>query len=214
MNLLVWEGCPRVEYQLDGELLRYLMIAFVQEHRGFLWKEIACQSTTSEHLLFSLNTGGLLWDPIAGSYTSVLNQAAEEIAARPHLIGVTREIEQNRQGRWAGNWVGALFDYHSPVLGFSPREQRLLSFALAGATDEHLAETLRISLPAVKKLWAVIYRRVEDGMPALAPNPTRLDVRGREKRRYLLAYVREHPEELRPISRKLLERRQTIPIKS
>ena len=28
--------------------------------------------------------------------------------------------------------------------------------------------------------------------------------RGREKRRRLLAYLREHPEELRPFSRKLL----------
>jgi hypothetical protein len=28
--------------------------------------------------------------------------------------------------------------------------------------------------------------------------------RGREKRRELLAYLREHPEELRPVTRKLL----------
>jgi hypothetical protein len=84
----------------------------------------------------------------------------------------------------------------------------LLSCALSGATDEHLAEMLGTSLPAVKKLWVSIYQRVEDCLPELIPDPLRSDLplsgRGREKRRRLLAYLREHPEELRPVSRKLL----------
>jgi hypothetical protein len=62
---------------------------------------------------------------------------------------------------------GPLFDDHPPVLGLNRSEQRLLSCALPGATDEQLAETLELSLPAVKKTWASIYRRVEDCLPDL-----------------------------------------------
>jgi hypothetical protein len=117
-------------------------------------------------------------------------------------------MELKGRAKWAGSWVGALFDYHPPMLGFSRREQRLLSCAIQGATDEHLAENLGTSLPAVKKTWASIYRRVEDHLPGLMPESvesgTPAGVRGKEKRRRLLAYVREHLEEWRPVSRKLL----------
>ena len=83
--------------------------------------------------------------------------------------------------------MGALFDYDPPRLGFNQSEQRLLSCALPGATDEHLAETLGTSLPAVKKMWVSIYHRVEDYLPELMPDQLQSDLpasgRGREKRR-------------------------------
>jgi hypothetical protein len=67
---------------------------------------------------------------------------------------------------------------------------------------------LGTSLPAVKKMWVSIYCRVEDCLPELIGDPLQADVppsgRGREKRRRVMAYLREHPEELRPVSRKLL----------
>jgi len=184
------------------------MVAFIEEHRVFLWKEIACQSGSPEHFVFSLNTGALLWDPIAWHYTSVLNQAPEQIVAMPHFIGVTREIERNRQGRWSGNWVGTLFGYQPPVIGFSGGEQRLLSHAVSGFTDAQLAETLGISVPAVKKSRVSIYRRVGNHLAELfgdAAQPEDQSTgRGREKRRRVLAYLRDHPEELRQYSRKLV----------
>jgi hypothetical protein len=124
------------------------------------------------------------------------------------MLGVTRDLEIKRQGSWTASWVGALFDYHPPMLGFSPREQRLLSCALTGATDEHLAEMLETSLAAVKKIWVAIYHRVESSVSELIPDSLRSEIpasgRGREKRRRLLAYLRDHPEELRPFARKLL----------
>ncbi len=177
----------------------------------YIWKEvISSQSDSPDHLDFALRTGGFLWDPLAGGYTSTLSKDPGDIVSKPHIIGTTRDLELKRPGKWAGSWVGGLFDYHAPMLGFSQAEQRLLSCALPGATDEHLAETLGTSLPAVKKLWVSIYRRVKDHLPELIPDPLRSDItasgRGREKRRSLLAYLREHPEELRPVSRKLLAR--------
>jgi hypothetical protein len=61
------------------------------------------------------------------------------------------------------------------------------------------------SLHAIKKLWISIYQRVEDHLSELIPNQQQLELpangRGKEKRRRLLAYLREHPEELRPIAR-------------
>lgn len=91
------------------------------------------------------------------------------------------------------------------MLGFNRSEQRLLSCALPGATDEQLTEMLEVSLPAIKKMWISIYHRVENCLPELISDPLPGDTpasgRGKEKRRRLLAYLREHPEELRPISR-------------
>ena len=214
LNLVCWESCMRPEYEGHGEVLRYMMSGFIQNTRGYLWKEvISSQSWSAEHLDFILKTGGHLWDPHAGGYTPTLTTDPSEIVSKPHVLGITRDLELKRQGDWTGSWVGALFDYHPPILGFNRSEQRLLSHALSGATDEHLAEILETSLPAVKKMWVSIYHRVEDCLPELVPDPLQSELpasgRGREKRRSLLAYLREHPEELRPISRTPRDSRYT-----
>ena len=121
-------------------------------------------------------------------------------------MGTTRELEQ-APGNWSASWVGHLFDYRPPRLGLSRSEQRLLSYALSGATDEHMADAMGVSLPTVKKRWISIYQRMEDSVPALVSD-TRADMpaasRGREKRRGLLSYLREHPEELRPVLKELI----------
>ena len=145
--------------------------------------------------------------PARGRLHVYIEKDPSEIVSKPHIVGITRDLELKRQRDWAGSWVGALFDYHPPMLGLNRSEQRLLSCALPGATDEQLAGMLGTSLSAVKKMWVSIYRRVEDCLPELISDPLPSDIpasgRGREKRRRLLAYLREHPEELRP-SRELL----------
>jgi|SRR5579862_7464513 len=199
LNLICLEGCFRHGYEAHREVQRYMMSTFIELHRGYLWKEVVGpQSPSLDHLEFNLKTGGCLWDPLAGCYTTTVKGNLGEIVSRPHIVGITRQDDR------AGNWAGALFDYHPPLLGLNRSEQRLLSCALPGATDEHLAEMLETSLPAVKKMWVSIYRRVEDCFPELLPSDIPANGRGREKRRRLLAYLREHPEELRPFSRKLL----------
>jgi len=54
-------------------------------------------------------------------------------------------------------------------------------------------------------MWLSVYRRMADHLPnldshALQPNAP-MAQRGVEKRRHLLAYLRKHPEELRPTVR-------------
>jgi hypothetical protein len=221
LNLVCWGGLVRPGYETNQELHRYMMRVFIEEHQGFLFKEIFSEQLESrDRLSFTLKTGGRLWDPVAGSFNSssdsALEQDLNEIVNKPHLVGTTRELEQERQGNWSGSWVGALFDYHPPIIGFSRREQDLLRSALAGTTDEDLAGILGTSLPAVKKMWVSIYRRVGDRLRRLISDPIQLDTpansRGRERRRSLLAYLRDHPEELRPISRKILSQTQRMPI--
>jgi hypothetical protein len=54
----------------------------------------------------------------------------------------------------------------------------------------------------VKKRWHAIYERVEEVDRELLPpwngNGSRPGARGAERRRQLLGYLRQHPEELRP----------------
>ena len=211
MNLLVWEGCARPGYEAQPEVGRFMMAAFIEVHQGYRWKEIiSSQAESPDRLRHILNTGGFLWDPIAGCYMAGVDKTLDEIVSMPHIVGITCELERKREGNWGGSWVGSLFDYHAPVLGFSSSEQRLLSSALSGATDDQLAGTLGTSLATVKKMWVSIYNRVEDRLPALIPDRLPADAstgsRGKEKRRRLLAYLREHFEELRPVSRRLLRR--------
>ena len=213
LNAICWEACTRAGYEADAALHRYIMNAFTHEHRGYFWKEVITLPAGPDHLKWLLRMGGFLWDPLAGGYTRALRSDPVEIAAKPHVIGITRDLEINRrQGDWVGSRVGELFDYRPPILGFSRSEQRLLSGAFSGATDEHLAEMQGTSLSTIKKMWISIYRRVEDSLPDLISDSLRTDLsangRGTEKRRRLLAYVREHPEELRPVSRKLLSKAQ------
>jgi len=207
LNMVGWEGCAGPGYETHSELHHYMMAVFIQVHQGYLWKEVIgnhCESV--DRLSFFLKTGAALWDSLAGGYTSKMRGDPSEIVSKPHIVGITRELERTREGDWGGSWAGALFDYHPPILGFNRSEQRLLSNALSGATDEHLAVKLETSFPVVKKMWVSIYHRVEDCLPALMPDLLEPGIpsggRGKEKRRSLLAYLREHPEELRPFSRK------------
>ena len=206
LNLFVWEGCIRPEFEQSPEVHRKLLSLFLEEHCGYLWKEsIASQMESVERLQWTLQTGGLLWNPACGRYVESLDKDPREILREPHLVGVTREIERGRPG----TWVGALFDYHPPLLGFSRSEQRLLLSALSDRTDEELSEELGASPSTVKNTWRSIYNRAASRLPNLFPDhpqaDPRLSQRGKEKRRFLLAYLREHPEELRPVSRKLLQ---------
>ena len=40
LNQIVWEGCPRREFETHPELYRFAMDAFIHVHRGYLWKEV------------------------------------------------------------------------------------------------------------------------------------------------------------------------------
>jgi DNA-binding CsgD family transcriptional regulator len=216
LNVVVWEAfiCPGFETNLD--VYRKMGSGFIKEHLGFFWKELlAHQVDTVDRLHWMLQTGGLVWDPVAGHYTDLSEKDPAEIVNTPHVFGLTREVDMRRPG----SWIGILFEYRPPQFGFSPAEQRLLLAALNGGTDRELSGDLGISLATVKKTWRSIYDRVAARSPDLIPSTSAADgdeampERGREKKHPLIAYLRQHPEELRPFSRKPLKAASHAPVR-
>lgn len=113
---------------------------------------------------------------------------------RPYLIVLTRaEALADR-----GNPMASLFVHTPPRFAFSQAEKAMLRPALRGATDRELARLAGVALPTVKSRWRAVYQRVAMVDAALLPDPQDRAVRGPEKRRALLDYLRQHPEELRP----------------
>jgi len=100
-----------------------------------------------------------------------------------------------------GSFINPLFHYREPVLRLREADQRLLLAALGGLTDEELSRKLRLTLPAVKKRWISLFERTVHARPDLFPEVDHREdgaKRSRQKRHHVLAYMRSHPEELRP----------------
>ncbi len=117
---------------------------------------------------------------------------------RPRLVGLTRE----EAAAHPGSHLAGLFGFSPPRFHFCRSQQALLRRALDGETHEEEASSLHISLWTVKKRWHDIYERVASVDSDLLPSPTtnapQAHPRGAERRRRLLTYLRQHPEELRP----------------
>jgi DNA-binding CsgD family transcriptional regulator len=97
--------------------------------------------------------------------------------------------------------VSAVFTYLPPRFRFTAGEQRMLLRAIEGLTDEEIAGTLSISRDAVKQTWRSIYDHVAQVMPDLVDRGQMVageGARGQEKRRRIVAYVRDNAQELRP----------------
>jgi hypothetical protein len=99
-----------------------------------------------------------------------------------------------------GTLTQGLFNYTPPRFGFTRIQQEVLSLALAtGDTDEQVAARLGLAPVSVKKTWQGTYQRVilQQGDFFGGAAATGMS-RGKEKKRWLLTYLRHHLEELRP----------------
>jgi len=198
LNLLAWASalCPRNESD-RAQVQMELMSAFMQEHLGFRLKEVVSQPIEAIMAEVVLNSGGFLWDSRQGCCVETTNVDLEEVMRHPFALIATRETTERHL-----TWTNTLFQYNEPRIYFRPAEQRLLLAALKGSKDKELSDELGVSLSFVKKTWCSIYKRAVETLPDL-----KLDIstglvnqRGKEKKQQVLAYLREHPEELRPIS--------------
>jgi hypothetical protein len=200
LNVTVWEGAVRIGDMHRIDVSNSFFGTFIELHRGFLLKEIIGHGSTDETLAGHPRAGYLFVSKVDGKYTETPDKAPRELIHEPHLTGLSRELAPGRLGTWAST----LFVYQPPRFGFSPGEQRLLVSALLGGTDEDLADELSISLSAVKKAWHSIYERVSVHDPELVPRTALSEEgsseRGKGKKQRLIAYMRDHPEELRPAS--------------
>jgi hypothetical protein len=115
---------------------------------------------------------------------------------RPMLFGIGREAAR---GSLPGSSVRTVFEHHAPLFRFSASQRRLLWLALYDDSDDNLGRVLDASTHGLKKLWRGIYERIQDQQPDFFGDDDSTDgKRGTEKRRQVLAYVRQRPEELRP----------------
>lgn len=120
-------------------------------------------------------------------------------AERPCLVGLRREWVQG------AGWypMAQLFASPTPRIHFTRAQQRVLERALLGEADQAIAESMQVSVHAVKSLWKQALQRAGDAIDGLYPGawPSDSATRGPEKRGFLLSYLREHMEELRPYPR-------------
>ena len=97
--------------------------------------------------------------------------------------------------------AATMYRYQAPVLRLRPAEQKLLTAALSGRTDAELSSDLGLSVEAIKKRWMSIFDRIDEFKPEiLSRDEAETDGRGPQKRHRVVAYIRTHPEELRPFS--------------
>ncbi len=155
---------------------------FLYVHAGYRLREMVREVRDAQHIRSLQESGFYVRSECPGRW----------------LIGITRDEAREYPGRYAA----AIFRYAPPCFYFKPHEQELLRRALLDETDEEIAAVLSLSLSAVKKRWAAVYDRAAAVAPALfsdSPVEERPEARrGQEKRRPLLRYLRQHPEELRP----------------
>jgi hypothetical protein len=91
-------------------------------------------------------------------------------------------------------------DRPTPILDFTPCQKRLLIAALRGAESAELADSLCRTPAAIKRTWTGIFEKCFRHNPSLLP-ATEGSLRGQQKRYKVMAYIREHPEEIRPFLR-------------
>lgn len=167
---------------------------------GYHVKEFLADPMGQERLQWMLNAGACLRRDYC-NYFRKHRVFIPKCSQRPWLVGLTR----GEACAHPGSHIANLFIYTPPRFHFNRSEQVLLHHALLGETCEQEAASLSISSWTVKKRWHAIYERVADVDSELLPPPIANGLhtpsRGAERRRHLLYYLRQHPEELRPFSR-------------
>ena len=198
LNLASWAAilCPQKESDRTQVQVE-LMTAFMQEHSGFKLKEIIAQQNERIMMEVVSNSGGFFWDCAQQRYLEAHNFDVEEVLQHPFILGAT--VETARQHL---SWTTTLFQYSPPRMYPKPAEQKLLCAAIKGLKDEELSCELGVSLSFIKKTWSSIYIRAAEKLPELGLEIAAgsISQRGKEKKQRVLSYLREHPEELRPIS--------------
>ena len=176
------------------EIQEAMNASFYAGHRGYRFKEFLHQSLSADEVAWYDSAGGRL----RRDYREVFKDEAESPRPnRPFLLGVTREEAlANRGAR-----IAALFIDYPVKLGLQLPHKELLMRALMGETDEEMATSLGVSMPTLKRRWRGVYEHLESHAPAfleLWGGANLSGTRGGERRRHLLNYLREHPEELQP----------------
>jgi hypothetical protein len=167
-----------------SEVHALLGTSFVEHFAGYRFNRVLKEAVGESSIALARATG---------TYRIVAEFKQSESA----LVVATRESVLTAPYSVAA----ALYRYQTPELHLRPAEQNLLAAALAGKTDAELSKDLGLSIEAIKKRWMSIFDRIDEFKPGiLSRSEADSDGRGPQKRHRVVAYIRSHPEELRPFS--------------
>ncbi len=169
----------------QAEISMLLPQALVHLHAGYPIRRLLMETTSDAMHVLAESSG--VWKTVALFPTE-----------HRALMMVTKEEMRSAAGL---SVLTPLFHYRAPVLGLRETEKHLLAEAVHGETDSELALRLHLSVSTVKKRWGSLFAHIAETRPEMlpeAPAAARHDARGMQKRHHILAYVRAHPEELRP----------------
>lgn len=161
---------------------------FISTYSGYRMREVIAVGYTKEARRILGNLGLQLRRSLPTPEGTIVS---------PFLMGLTAAEFPQQLGSMAAGFMR----YTPPRLFLSDAEQALLRAALDGQRDQELARLLEVSIAAIKKRWLSIYGKAA---PVLGTGreSSSGDHRGPEKKRRVLAYIRAHPEELRPVRRR------------
>jgi hypothetical protein len=184
---------------LDADQLRevqlLMAISFLEQHKGYQIKRLIYEIKGVRDRTYAQSIPG--WDIVASFGKG-----------SPGGLAV---MDREKAGFIPGSVGAILFGFPKAVLGLREPEQEILASAIKGLTDEEVAAERGLSLATIKKRWAAMFHRVERVKPELILDSDRNGTRGRQKRHRLMAYVREHPEELRPIEPRPRRTKRSLP---
>jgi hypothetical protein len=167
-----------------AEVHALLGTSFVEHFAGYRFNRVLKEAIGHSRIALARATGTYrLVAEFQGPESALAVVTRESALAAPYSVAST------------------MYRYQAPVLRLRPAEQKLLAAALDGKTDAELSADLGLSIEAIKKRWMSIFERVEEFKPdILSKTDPYSDGRGPQKRHRVVAYVRTHPEELRPFS--------------
>jgi len=179
-----------------AQLITRGMHLLLDDHKGYNLKRIIKEGSREQEQPF-----------LKGGMKRLKSCWIENGAEREEriLFGLTRE--EARQDAF-GTGISLLFSFARPRCGFTRKDQQVLQCAMDDLSDDEIASHLNITPDGVNMRWRAIYARIQND-PDLAAlvygngwEPTeesnRPDALAKQKRRRVVAYVRSHPEELRP----------------
>lgn len=115
------------------------------------------------------------------------------------LFNITRA---GLEGKLPTGGVEHLFTYQPPRCGFTRAEHQVLTRAVEGLTDAKIAQDLDAPVNTITMRWRSIYARVAaNALDVPMTEESTNGARGQERRRLVIAFLQEHPEELRPYAR-------------
>ncbi len=128
LNLAVWQGFVRAEDSNRAEFWSELMEVFLDNHRGFLFKEIVIQGESPVHLealaAYRRPFPRARW-PL---WRFRGDRLAQQLAREPHIVGITRELALQQ----FGSWISSLFRYQPPRFGFTQARTAITSRSARG----------------------------------------------------------------------------------